>query len=271
MKTIDFFETHPIFRYEEFTEFMAEQGIDNPANARQQLQYHCKQGNLWHIRRLLYAVKPFPAVANVGVDPYLIAAKATQDAVLSHHTALELHGFAYTTFETLTYLTAQASKPFTYEDQNFRSVRFPTSLQEKNKTDYGVDTITRGGVTIRLTSLERTIVDILERPDLAGGWEEVLRSLEQVVSFDAQKLIDYTLMLDNATTVAKVGFFLEQRPEHLAVQSSITDQLLPYLPTQPHYIDRSQRKDGKLIKKWQLIVPAEILEQRWKEPHDNDH
>lgn len=41
----------------------------------------------------------------------------------------------------------------------------------------------RSGVNIKVTSLARTIVDVLDRIDLAGGWEEVWRVLDTVTVF----------------------------------------------------------------------------------------
>ena len=68
----------------------------------------------------------------------------------------------------------------------------------------------RAGMPIRVASIERTMVDALDRPHFSGGWEEVWRSLESVEFFDLDKVVEYALLLDNATTASKVGFFLEQ-------------------------------------------------------------
>ena len=272
MKEItSFFETHPIFRFEEFAQFMQAQGTERTASVRQLLSYYHKTGRLVHLRKSLYAVKPISvAEQDFWIDPYLIAAKATLDAILGYHTALELHNLAYTTFEELIFLTVQAAKPFAYQSQRFRPVCFPQSLVVSDQTNNNVEVIQRQGVSIKVTTLERTIVDILERPDLGGGWEEVWRSLDHVLHFDPEKLIEYTLSLNNATTVAKVGFFLDQRPEHLKVDSSYIAKLLPHIPKQKHYLNRSQRTKGKYIKKWHLIVPLEIIERQWEEPHADD-
>ena len=270
-KVTPFFEAHPVFRFEEFAQFMQAQGTNRVASWRQQLSYHRKAGNLVHIRKYLYPVKPTSiAEEEFWIDPYLIAGKAAPDAILSYHTALELHNLAYTTFEELTFLTAQAIKPFTYQNQRFRAIPFPRSLVTQNQIDTNVELVQRQGVNIKITSLERTLVDILDRPNLAGGWEEVWRSLDHVVHFNVEKLINYTLLLNNATTVAKVGYFLEQRPEHLKVDTNYINKLLPHIPKQKHYLNRSQRTKGKFIEKWRLIVPLEIIERRWEEPHAND-
>ena len=47
-------------------------------------------------------------------------------------------------------------------------------------------------------------MDVLDRPDLAGGWEEVWRSLESVEFFDIDQVVRYSLLLENATTCAIV-------------------------------------------------------------------
>ena len=47
---------------------------------------------------------------------------------------------------------------------------------------FGVLTTERAGMSLRVTNLERTFVDVLDRPLFSGGWEEVWRSLEAVES-----------------------------------------------------------------------------------------
>lgn len=266
MKVKSFFDTHPVFRYEEFVEFIHQQGIDRIESVRQQLSYHHKVGNLLRVRKCLYAVKPSSIVEdNYWVDAYLIASKATPDAIIGYHTALELHDLAYSTFEELTFLTHRPSQPFAYQGQRFRSVQFPKALLLRSNTEYGIEFIQRQGINIHITNLERTIVDILDRPNLAGGWEEIWRSLDHVIHFDPKKLVEYTLLLNNATTVAKVGFFLEQRPSHLTVDPGYIEQLKPFVPKKPHYMDRSQRNRAKYFEKWQLMVPLAIIERQWEE------
>jgi predicted transcriptional regulator of viral defense system len=266
MKIKTFFETHPIFRYEEFAAFMASScGTLRPESWRQLLSYHQKAGNLIHIRKYIYAVKPM-SNQETWLDPYLLASKMTTNAILAYHTALELHGIAYTLFNEFTFLAAKQTLPFNYEMQRFRAISQPKALVMINNTDYGVDVIKRGGMDIRLTCLERTIVDTLDRPDLGGGWEEIWRSLGNVTTFDVEKLIRYTLLLKNSTTTAKVGFFLEQRPAHLEIDAQQIEKLLPHISKQPHYMSRDQSGEGKYIKKWQLIVPISIINQTWEEP-----
>lgn len=264
MKLKLFFEAHPIFRYEEFSAFMTAAGTTRPESSRQQLSYHQKAGHLIHIRKFLYAVKPMFSQEH-WVDPYLITSRATADSIIAYHTALELHGIAYTTFNEFTFLANRQVSPFDYEGQRFRAVIQPKALRNNDHTDYGVYVMQRGGLSIKLTCLERTIVDVLDRPDLGGGWEEIWRSLDNVTQLDAARLIEYALLLNNATTIAKVGYFLEQRPSHFNLEKTPFDKLLTHIPKQPHYMSR-ESGEGKYIEKWQLIVPLAIINRTWEEP-----
>ena len=123
----------------------------------------------------------------------------------------------------------------------------------------------RSGMEIRITGLERTFVDVLNRPDLSGSWEEIWRSLETIEYFDLDKVTEYTLLLENATTTAKVGFFLDQHRESLMVEDTHLKAFNNLRPRQPHYMERSRRKSGRLVSAWNLVVPEEIIHRSWEE------
>jgi predicted transcriptional regulator of viral defense system len=113
--------------------------------------------------------------------------------------------------------------------------------------------------------LERTLVDVLDRPDLSGSWEEIWRSLEGIEFFDLDQVVEYALLLDNATTIAKVGFYLEQHRESLMVEEGHLNPLRDRRPRQPHYLDSSNRRSGKLVANWNLVVPVAVFERTWGE------
>ena len=118
---------------------------------------------------------------------------------------------------------------------------------------------------VRVTTLERTLVDVLDRPDISGSWEEIWRSLESVEFFDLTQVIDYVLLLNNATTTSKVGFYLEQHREALMVEEPHLQQLKALRPKQPHYMDRKNRSSASMIPQWNLVVPQEVIERAWAE------
>ena len=129
----------------------------------------------------------------------------------------------------------------------------------------GVVTAERLGFPVRVTSLERTLVDVLDRPRLSGGWEEVWRSLESVEFFDVEAVMDYARLLGNATTAAKVGFYLEQHGESLMVEPDQIEHLRRHRPRRPHYLDGARNGRGRPVSAWNLVVPREVVDRAWEE------
>jgi len=266
MEVTDFFYEHPVFTYEEFAAF-ADKQKHRSVRARQKLLgWYAKKGRILRVRRGLYCtVVPGVDPAKCPVDPLLVAARLTKDAILGYHTALEFHGKAHSLYQRFTYLTASRSnRHFRFRSFSFRAVLFPKSLRDNHSEDFAVECADRSGVRVRVTSLERTLVDMLDRPDLAGGWEEIWRSLGSVEYFDLDQVIDYTLLLSNSTTAAKVGFFLDQHREALMVEEAHLWHLRERRPRRPHYMGRRTAKTGRLVAEWNLVVPRDILERSWE-------
>ena len=271
MKPKDFLLRRPVFTVEEFAEFLS---TDRPrtADTRQSLlRHHLKSGNILRVKQGLYAtVPPGMNPDSAPVDMFLIAGKMSRDAVLGYHTALDFYGKAHSIWNRFLYLTSnRATRPVSFRGHEFRGVLFPRALREKGEELFAIKQEERAGLQVRVTSLERTMVDLLDRPDLGGGYEEIWRSLEAVEFFDLDMVLDYALLLGNSTTVAKVGFFLETNREELMVEEIHLQRLREYRPKRPTYMIRGDRTRGSrrrsLVKAWNLVVPQEILERSWEE------
>lgn len=266
MKLNKFFYQHEVFTLEELDRFLEDNGDFNAHTRNALLSYHKENGRIISVRRGLYAVVPVGAEPDsCPVDPYLLAGKMVSDAVLAYHTALEFHGRSYSLYQRFYYLSEQRSLPVKFRSYEFRGVIMPQSLRKKGKEMFGVSRVERSGVDLKVTDFERTLVDVLDRPDLSGSWEEIWRSLESTEYFDLEKVIEYVLLLGNATTAAKVGFFLEQHKESLMVDNAHLKALRDFRPHQPHYLERAKRKAGRLVKAWNLIVPEEVFNRSWGE------
>ncbi len=266
MKLNEFLSQRAVFTVEELDRFLLKRGSGKPNTRKSILTYYCNQGRIVRVRRGLYATIPLGTnPASSPVDLYLVAAKMTTDAILAYHTALEFHGKAYSLYAKLLYISASRSLPLKFRSYKISGVPVPYSLQAKGEEMFGVISHKRSGVELRVTNLERTFVDVLDRPDLTGSWEEIWRSLESIEFFDLDQVIEYVLLLENATTAAKVGFFLEQHRETLMVNNIHLNTLRKLRPRQPHYMIRGKRKNCQWIKEWNLMIPVEILNRSWGE------
>ena len=265
LKHDGFFRNHPVFTGDEFSGHLACGGREGGRTKESVLAYHTRTGRLLRIRRGLYAVIPPGADKDsYPIDPYLVASRLTRDSVLSHHTALELHGRAYTPWRQVSYQARRPLGRLTFRSHVFQGTRFPEALVHSGNELFGVLSMERANVSLRVASLERTLVDVLSRPRYSGGWEEVWRSLESVEFFDLDRVVEYALLLKNATMAATVGFFLEQRRDELMVEERHLSELRRNRPKRPHYLERA-KPGGRLVSEWNLVAPAEVIERSWAE------
>lgn len=254
---------HPVFTRDELENALqANYSTDhNTANAR--LAHHVRTGHVIQIQRGLYASVPVGTDLESFIpDPWLVASKLAEDAVIAYHSAFQLHGRAYTVSSEYIIISNKAMRPKDFRGCHFRRVSPQKALRREAGELFGVKTVDRLGHDIRVTSLERSLVDVLDRPDLGGGWEEIWRSAESVEYYDIQQIVEYALLLRNATTVAKVGFFLEQHHGELMVEDWQLARLREARPRQPHYMDRGN--PGQLVTNWNLIVPEKVLTRAWE-------
>jgi len=267
-RLVTFFARHPIFRTEEVLRFL-DPGKTSDQGRRNLLHYHVRVGHIVPIRHGLYAsVRPEHDPASVPVDSFLVASRCVGDAVLAYHTALEVQGYGYSVMQRFTFMTAHKVRPFAFRGQRFTAVPFPRVLVRRGAARFGVRQIDRQGVDVDVTNLERTLVDVLDRPDLGAGWEEIWRSLEGIPYFNLDEVVEYVVLLDNSTTAAKVGFYLEQHREELAVGDGHLARLRALRPKSTHYLDpaaRRARRPARLVREWNLVVPTDVIERAWEE------
>ena len=110
MNVEGFLARHSVFTSDEFAAFNAGRGTGSRRSAEALLAYHTRAGHLLRVRRGLYAVVPVGiSPATTPGDPYLLATRVADDAVPAYHTALEVHGAAYSTHERVVFVTAGAS------------------------------------------------------------------------------------------------------------------------------------------------------------------
>lgn len=237
----------------------------SPRTADSLLTRYAAAGKVVHVRRGLYAAVPAGATPDTfQVDPFLLATKLAPDAAVAYHAALQFRGKAYSVWHRFAVLTRSHLRSLNFQGSEFVGVRPPRALDGSPDLGGGVVSEAHAGGIVRVTTFERTLVDLLDAPDLGGGWEEVWRSLEMVEYFDLAAVVAYALKLGSALTIARVGFFLEQHREALFVEEHHLKALSEQAPRQPRYLDR-KREAGRLVKPWNLVVPERVLNRTWAE------
>jgi predicted transcriptional regulator of viral defense system len=258
---LDFFDQHPVFTREEF---LAGSGVRaGTSTAANLLLHHAARGRIVQVRKGLYATVPRGIeAASASIDPYLLASRLAPDAVVALHAALQLRGYTYSVWTRFHYVTRLRRLPLTFRGARFVAVTATRSTRPPGET--GVVQERHAGGTVRVTTLEQTLVDLLRSPRLGGGWEEVWRSLEMVPFFDLDAVASHALALGSALTVGRVGYFLEQHRESLMAEERHLAPLRARAPRQVRYFD-ARHSPGTLVPGWNLIVPHDVQGRTWAE------
>ncbi len=264
MRSHDFFDAHPVFTHAEFVSAHTATGRSaHTSNAL--LHKHLASGRLLRVRRGVYAAVPRATDPEKAVvDPYLIASRLADDAVIAYHAALQFHGRACSISRRFHYLARVRARPMSFRGSEFLPVRAAPSLRDLPDLGGGILELPHAGGTVRVTTLERALVDVFDAPGRGGGWEEIWRSLESVEFFDLDAVIDYARNLGSAIAAARVGLFLDRHREPLMVEDAHLDRLRELGPREPRYFD-PKRRPGKLVSAWNLVVPEQILSRAWEE------
>lgn len=200
--------------------------------------------------------------ASVEPDPFVVAAALAEDVMLAYHSSLELHGLAHSPWRRVQFTTATQFKTFSYRGFTYERHRLPRALQESEAVHF-TTLVRRTEGVVRTSTRERALVDAINRSDLCGGLEEVLRSLASLPFVDSSKVVAYLRTLKAPTAVARVGWVLEQRAKDWYVSDDDLDTMNQMLGAGPYYLTK-ENETGRWIAPWRLYVPKDTPElERW--------
>ncbi len=255
--TDEFINRVPIFRIEELQAARLAAGARRPTASA--LRHQADAGRLLKIRRGLYLTIPRGSDAgSVDIDPFVVAGRLAPDAVVAYHGALQFFGKARTPSRLITCFATRRVRPFAFRGFEYVPVLMPPPARDLAELASGIETGQRQGMAVRVTSLSRTLVDVLDAPRHGGGWDEIWWSLALIDELDLDFVVLYTIRLGCALTAARVGFYLEQHRDRLAVAGRYLDALRRHAPHQPLYLDQ-RREPGRLVSGWNLIVSERLL------------
>ena len=263
-----FLAVEPVFTGSELVAFLADREVARPVETARRLE----EG--WLRAGRVVAVRPdLFAVVTDGRDPArfqpmpsLVATKMAPDAVVSHHAALDFWGVSYSLWFDAVYSATDPAPAMVYGAMHYRGVRFPQRLIASGNQHYGVVEQTYADGTVRVTTMERTLVDTLADPDYGGSWDEIYQSLNRADSIDVATVAAYCQLRDGGPALrAKVGFFLDQHRELWGIAASDLDQFRPPIfPGRPYHLDPGDVPRPCFVEDWNLVVPVTVVERQWE-------
>jgi len=207
-----------------------------------------KKGLIESVRRGLFVTVSLETKQPV-LNRYAIAAHISDGACITHHSAFEYYGLDNQVYYEV-YVSADTPfRTFEYDGVTYRHI--PTALKE------GVE-VKKDGV--RVTDIERTVIDSINAFEKIGGLEELLRCLEMVPSLDERKLLDYLSEYGKIFLYQKTGYVLEHYQKPLKLSSSFFSACQSRLPKSKRYFYRELLKEPHVWNNdWKLFVPKDLI------------
>ena len=259
-----FFSAHPVFRRAEYAAAVGREPGDKVVTTM--LAQHLKAGNIRRIAREVFASVPKHADARTwSVDRFLAASRLRPDGVIAYHSALELHGYAYSEGYDVQVIAPGEPRMFEANGLTCRFVRPPPGFTGPNGAAAdGVTAVDRLGLDVKVTTLERTITDLFDRHDLAGGAEELFNSLDLVARVDAGALVRHARARRNAAAAGALGFWLAHEQERLGVPQRALEDLRALAPPRPRYALGAKPGSARTARHWNVILPVDVVERRFE-------
>ncbi|MGY8681728.1 transcriptional regulator [Bradyrhizobium sp. UFLA05-153] len=250
--------SRPVFTRREFREIVSPGQPLSSADSL--LKYHVSTGRILHAASGVYAAVPPHLIGKpFQPDRLLVASRIREDSVLAFHTALELHGLSYSEGVETQILSKGRPGELKTRVGMVRFVAQPAALRRSGRELDGTVVLDRRGLDIRVTSLERTLVDCVERPDLAGGNEELSNALQTVSAIEMLKLVELVLARENQSVAGVLGCWLESRREDLLVDDGVLEELKRSAPSSTRPVLGATIQAGEPHPNWKVILPNEFL------------
>ncbi len=190
-------------------------------------------------------------------NPYIVAREIVggTDYYISHASAMDIHQMVTQPQLVVYTTTTRAIRPRFVLGTEFRFVRCKPEKIFGTMDHWATKTC-----RVRVSDLERTIIDGLKQPEYCGGFSEVAKGFwMRKDDTDPKKLVEYALGLNIGAVYRRLGYLLELfdlEPPGGQIKA-LRQKLTPsYVILDPMLPD-----EGKFIARWRLrlnVAPEEI-------------
>lgn len=220
----------------------------NKETASSLLYKYKKRNIIVRVRKNVY-LPTNPTDGFIDENKYEIACNSVPNSYISYHSAMEFYGLQNQVFNRIYVSAPKRFRPFEFDFIEY--VYAPGKLQEgiihlseKNK--------------IYVTDIERTIIDCIDRLDLAGGIEELIYNLELINEVDENKMLYYLSLHSKQVLYQKTGFILSSFKEQMKLSKEFFEICREKTGKSVRYLtDKYESKT--YIPEWKLYVPQYIL------------
>lgn len=192
-----------------------------------------------------------PATGGVIASRYQIACASSSSAYISHHTAFEYYGMANQVYYDAYVCSDTRFRDFEFEGVSYKYISSKMScgvIEPKNSEG------------IRVTDLERTVVDSIKDFEKIGGFEELLNCLSAIHYLDEEKLFKYLDNYNIQGLYQKTGFLLEHYMNEMQLSRSFVNYCKNKIGKSTRYLIKEAFDEGVYNSEWRLVVPERLFD-----------
>jgi predicted transcriptional regulator of viral defense system len=242
-KYIEEFHKLKIFHKKDIVALTADEN-----SAKELLRKYKQQGLISQVRRDLYVATDL-ATKTSSASKYEIGCQINTSSYLSYHTALEYHGLAHQVFYEMQICSKERFNNFEYNGISY--------VYSESKPDAGVIT-PPADTLIRVTDLERTVLDCMNQIDRSGGLEETIVCFALITYVNEQKLLDYLTLFNKQALYQKTGFILSYFQKEMKLNDAFFELCKSKIGKSTRYL--TDKQESKIyFKEWKLYAPKNIL------------
>ena len=221
---------------------------DNDKSGNNHVLKLVSEGYVERIRKNMYTCVS-PETGLSIANKYQIASAITDTSFVSHHTALEYYGVTNQVYYDVYVSSETRFKEFEYDGYTYKCV--VTKYLE------GVinPPMTNG---IKISEIEKTVIDSVKDMDKIAGIEEVLTAIELLPALKEQNLLVHLEKYENQFLYQKVGFILFQYKKQFNLSKKFFTECQRKAGKSKRYLT----KDAKCTtwnKEWKLMIPDNIF------------
>lgn len=191
------------------------------------------------------------------MNPYVIGSLLEEPYFFSYATANTYYGFSTQVYNTLFIALKKQRRSFSLKQTK---IQFVTLTPSKF---FGFTKAEIMGEKVEMAEREKALLDSLDKPQYAGGIEEVSSVLERAkAKVDPGKLVEYAFRFHTTSLLQRLGFFADllKIPVPDKLRKKLSEESQKGQPIPLATSERFGRK-GKLWPEWKIIqnVPSDLL------------
>lgn len=219
----------------------------------------CKKKWLERLKSGSYQVIPMEGGPKrvTEMNPYVIGNLLRKPYFFSYATANTHYGFSAQVYSTLFVALKGRRRPLSIRSTK---IQFVTLSESKF---FGFTEVEVMGEKIKMAEKEKALLDSLDKPQYAGGMEEVFSVFNRAKGkINYEKMVDYAICFETTALIQRLGFMIDflkipipRKLRQKLLNKAQEGQVIP-LATFGRF-----GREGDLFKEWNIIqnIPDNVL------------